>query len=61
MYLYQGKFSLGLKDQVMMIHFLIFFDRTTLDEYKSALVVESMGCCMTTIEYAKLNGIEKKT
>ncbi len=30
-----------------------------MDEYKSALAVESMGCCMTRIEYAQSNGIEK--
>jgi hypothetical protein len=30
-----------------------------MDEYKSALAVESTGCCMTKIEHAKSNGIEK--
>ncbi len=30
-----------------------------MDEYKSALAVESTGCCVTKIEYAQSNGIEK--
>jgi hypothetical protein len=30
-----------------------------MDEYKSALAVERMGCCVTKIEYAQSNGIEK--
>ena len=30
-----------------------------MGEYKSALAVESMGCCETKIGYAKSNGIEK--
>jgi hypothetical protein len=38
---------------------LYFYDRTTKDEYKSALAVESTGCCVTKIEYAQLNAIEK--
>jgi hypothetical protein len=40
--------------------FSYFYDGTTMDEYKSALAVESTGCCVTKIEYAKSNGIEKK-
>ncbi len=39
--------------------FPYFYDGTTMDEYKSALAVESMGCCVTKIEYAQSNGIEK--
>ncbi len=36
-----------------------FYEGTTMDEYNSALAVESTGCCVTKIEYAKSNGIEK--
>ncbi len=39
--------------------FPYFYDVTTMDKYKSALAVESTGCCVTKIEYAKSNGIEK--
>ncbi len=39
--------------------FPYFYDRTTMDEYNSALAVESTGCCVTKFEYAKLSGIEK--
>ncbi len=39
--------------------FPYFYDGTTMDDYKSALAVESMGCSVTKIEYAQLNGIEK--
>ncbi len=39
-------------------YFLYFHDGTTMDEYKSVLAVESTGCCVTKIEYAKANGIE---
>jgi hypothetical protein len=30
-----------------------------MDEYKSALAVESTGCCVTKVEHAQSNGIEK--
>jgi hypothetical protein len=39
--------------------FPYFYDGTTMDECKSVSAVESMGCCMTKIEYAQSNGIEK--
>ncbi len=39
--------------------FPYFHDGTTMDDYKSALAVESMGCCVIKVEYAQLNGIEK--
>jgi hypothetical protein len=41
--------------------FPYFYDGTTMDEYKSALAVESTGCCVTKIEYAQSNGIETKS
>jgi hypothetical protein len=39
--------------------FLYFYDGTTEDKYKRALAVESTGCCVTNIEYAQSNAIEK--
>jgi hypothetical protein len=39
--------------------FPYFYDRTTEDEYKTVLVVESMGCCVANIEYAQSNAIEE--
>ena len=30
-----------------------FYDRTTEDEYQSALSIESTSCCVTMIEYAQ--------
>ncbi len=39
--------------------FPYFYDRSTKDEYKSALAVESTGCCVTKIEYAQSNAIEE--
>jgi hypothetical protein len=39
--------------------FPYFYDGTTMDEYKSAFAVKSMGCCVTKIEYARSNGIKK--
>jgi hypothetical protein len=36
-----------------------FYDRTTEDEYKSALAVESMGCCVTKTEYAQSKNYRK--
>jgi hypothetical protein len=41
--------------------FPYFYDGTTMDKYKSALAVESMGCCVTKIDNAKSNGIGKKS
>ena len=32
--------------------FPYFYSRTTEDEYKSALAVESKGCCVTKIDHA---------
>ncbi len=40
--------------------FPYYYDRITEDEYKSALAVESMGCCVAKIEYAQSNGIEEE-
>ncbi len=39
--------------------FSYFYDWTTEDEYNSALAVERMGYCVTKIEYAQSNAIEK--
>jgi hypothetical protein len=39
--------------------FPYFYDRTTEDEYKGVLAVESTGCCATKIEYAQSNAIEE--
>jgi hypothetical protein len=30
-----------------------------MDDYQSALAVERMGCCVTKMEHANLNGIGK--
>jgi hypothetical protein len=38
-----------------------FYDRTTMDKYKSMLAVESTGCCVTKIEYANSNIFQKKS
>ncbi len=37
--------------------FSYFYDGTTMDKYISALDIESTGCCVTKIEYAKSKGI----
>ncbi len=39
--------------------FPYFYDRTTLDDYQSALALERTGCCVTKMEYANLDGIRK--
>ena len=39
--------------------FPYFYDGTTIDNYQSALALERMGCCVTKMEYANLNGIAK--
>jgi hypothetical protein len=39
--------------------FPYFYDGTTMDNYKSALALERMGCCVTKMEYANLTGIGK--
>ncbi len=39
--------------------FPYYYDRTTMDNYQSALAFERTGCCVTKMEYASLNGIEK--
>ncbi len=39
--------------------FPYFYDRTTIDDYQSALDLESTGCCVTRMEYAISNDIGK--
>ncbi len=39
--------------------FPYFYDRTTIDDYQSALALERTGCCVTKMEYANLTGIGK--
>jgi hypothetical protein len=39
--------------------FPYFYDETTMDNYKSNLAIERMGCCVTKMEYANLTGIGK--
>ena len=40
--------------------FPYFYDRTTTeDEYKRAVVLECLGCCVTKIEYAKSDAIDE--
>ncbi len=39
--------------------FPYFYDRTTMDDYQSALALERTGCCVTKMEYANGNGIGK--
>jgi hypothetical protein len=36
-----------------------FYEGTTIDNYQSALGLESIGCCVTKMEYANSNGIGK--
>jgi hypothetical protein len=39
--------------------FPYFYDGTTMDDYQSALALESTDGCVTKMEYANSNGIEK--
>jgi hypothetical protein len=39
--------------------FPYFYDRTTMDNYQSALAIERTGCCVTKMEYANSTAIGK--